>query len=208
VLMAVDKGCTSGDLVAAGENVVRAGLELCFYLMPGLGGRAASAAHVAGSARVLRAVAAAAPAERPLVVRLRTAAVPPGTPLAQREAAGEYVLPDDVEVAQELRDLIVGLGDARLELRSDHTLNLMRELEGSLPHERARLLAVLDEYLALPRDEQARFAIGVRLGVFRRLADLHDPGRSAALQRRFDGYEQPSADELLEAAASLRSRFI
>ena len=120
VLMAIDKGCTSGDLIAAGENVVRAGLELCFYLMPGLGGRAAAAAHVAGSARVIRAVAAAAPAARPLVVRLRTAAVVPGTPLAEREAAGEFVLPDDVEVAQELRDLLGQLGDARLELRSDH----------------------------------------------------------------------------------------
>ena len=208
VLMAVDKGCSSGDLIAAGENVVRAGLEVCFYLMPGLGGRAASVAHVAGSARVLRAVAAAASAERPLVVRLRTAAVPPGTPLAQREAAGEYVLPDDVEVAQELRDLIVGLEDARVELRSDHTLNLMRELEGSLPQDRERLLAMLDEYLALPREEQARFAIGVRLGVFRTLADLRDAGRSAALQRQFDGYEQPSADQLLEVASSLRSRYI
>ena len=133
VLMAIDKGCTSGDLIAAGENVVRAGLELCFYLMPGLGGRAAAAAHVAGSARVIRAVAAAAPAERPLVVRLRTAAVVPGTPLAEREAAGEFVLPDDVEVAQELRDLLEQLGDARLELRSDHALNLLPELEGSLP---------------------------------------------------------------------------
>lgn len=208
VLMAVAKGCTGGDLVAAGENVVRAGLELCFYLMPGLGGRAAAAAHVAGSAGVLRAVAAAAPAERPLVVRLRTAAVAPGTPLAEREAAGDFVLPDDVEVAQELRELLQQLGDARVELRSDHTLNLMRELEGSLPRDRARLLAMLDEYLALPRGEQARFAIGVRLGLFHTLADLRDPGRSAALERQFDGYEQPSADELLEVAASLRSRYI
>ncbi len=208
VLMAVDKGCTSGDLVAAGENVVRAGLELCFYLMPGLGGRAAAAAHVAGSAGVISAVAAAAPAERPLVVRLRTAAVAPGTPLADREAAGEFVLPDDVEVAQELHDLLEQLGEVRVELRSDHVLNLMQGLEGSLPRDRERLLAMLDEYLSLPRDEQARFAIGVRLGLFRTLADLRDPGRSAALERQFDGYEQPSADELLEVAASLRSRHI
>ena len=57
VLMAIEKGCTGGDLIAAGEKVLGAGLELCFYLMPGLGGRAAAAAHVAGSARVIRAVA-------------------------------------------------------------------------------------------------------------------------------------------------------
>jgi hypothetical protein len=157
---------------------------------------------------VIRAVAAAAPAERPRVVRLRTAAVSPGTPLAEREAAGEFVLPDDVEVAEELRDLLVQLGDARLELRSDHVLNLMQGLEGSLPADRERLLAMLGELLALPRAEQGRFAVGVRLGLFRTLADLHDPGRVAALERQMGGHAPPSADELLDTAASLRAQFI
>ena len=208
VLMAIDKGCTSGDLIAAGTNAVRAGLELCFYLMPGLGGREQAAAHVAGSARVIRAVAAAAPAERPLVVRLRTAAVVPGTPLAARQAAGEFVLPDDVEVAQELRDLLERLGDARLELRSDHALNLLPGLEGSLPVDRERLLGMLDGFLALPREQQARFAVGARLGLFGEIGDLEDPVRMARLESQFAGYEQPDADELLAAATALRARFI
>ena len=208
VLMAIDKGCTSGDLIAAGENVVRAGLELCFYLMPGLGGREAAAAHVAGSARVIRAVAAAAPAERPLVVRLRTAAVVPGTPLAEREAAGEFVLPDDVEVAQELRDLLGQLGDARLELRSDHSLNLLPGLEGSLPADRERLAGMLDEFLALSRDEQARYAVGARLGIYGALGDRLDAQRRAMLEQQLGGYGQPTADELLQAATALRARFL
>ena len=208
VLMAIAKGCSSGDVIAAGERVLGAGLELCFYLMPGLGGRAAAAAHVAGSARVIRAVAQAAPDGNPLVVRLRTAAVVPSTPLGAREAAGEFVLPDDVEVAQELRDLLEQLGDARFELRSDHVLNLLNELEGSLPGDRGRLIALLDEYLGWPRDDQARFAVGVRLGLFRRLADYDDPARRRALDRQFSSYEDPSADELLRVASALRSRFI
>ena len=208
VLMAIDKGCTSGDLIGAGGKVLQAGLELCFYLMPGLGGRADAAAHVAGSARVIREVAQAAPAGNPLVVRLRTAAVVPSTPLGAREAAGDFVLPDDVEVAQELRDLLEQVGEARFELRSDHMLNLLQELEGSLPRDRERLIALLDDYLSWPRDDQAAFAVGVRLGVFRRLADYADAERRQALDARFDGYEQPGADELLQAASALRSRFI
>jgi len=208
VLMAIDKGCTGGDLIAAGENVVRAGMELCFYLMPGLGGREAAAAHVAGSARVLRAVAAAAPPERPLVVRLRTVAVVPGTPLAEREAAGEFVLRDDVEVAQELRDLLGQLGDVRLELRSDHALNLLPGLEGSLPRDRERLAGMLDEYLALPREEQARYAVGARLGIYRALGDRLDPQRRATLEQQLGGYREPSADELLRATTALRARFL
>ena len=207
VLQAIDKGCTGDELIAAGEKVLQAGLELCFYLMPGLGGRAASAAHVEGSARVIRAVAAAAPPGDPLVVRLRTAAVVPSTPLGARAAAGGFVLPDDVEVARELRDLLELLGDARLELRSDHVLNLMQELEGSLPRDRDRLIGLLDGFLALPREEQARFAVGVRLGIYRRLADRLDPQRSEAVERQI-GSGRPSADELLQAAAALRSNYI
>ncbi len=208
VLMAIDKGCTSGDLVDAGRKVLQAGIQLCFYLMPGLGGREAAAAHVAGSARVLREVAAAAPAADPLVVRLRTAAVVPGTPLAERQAAGEFTLPDDVQVAQELRDLLGQLGDARLELRSDHALNLLPGLEGSLPRDRERLIAMLDAFLALPREEQARYAVGARLGIFRRLEDRDDAQRRAMLEAQFEGYEEPSPDELLRAATALRARFL
>jgi len=208
ILAAVDKGCTGDELIVAGENVLRAGLELCFYLMPGLGGRAAAAVHVAGSARVIRAVAATAPNGSPLVVRLRTAAVAPGTPLAARAEAGEFDLPDDVEVAEELRDLLEALGDARLELRSDHSLNLLADLEGSLPADRERLLGMLGEFLALPRAEQARFAVGVRLGLFRTLEDRLDPERAARLDQQLTGHPDPSPDELLEAATALRSRFI
>ena len=210
VLQAVDKGVTSDELIAAGEKVLDAGMELCFYVMPGLGGRdpAASAAHVAGTARVIRVVAAAAPPENPLFVRLRTAAVAPGTPLEERAATGDFELPDDVEVARELRDLLAQVGDARFELRSDHVLNLLPELEGSLPSDRDRLLAVLDRYLALPLSEQALFAIGARLGLFRRLADLDDPQRRTSLEAQLSGYRQPSPDELLAAARDLRARFI
>jgi hypothetical protein len=84
----------------------------------------------------------------------------------------------------------------------------MQGLEGSLPADRERLQSMLDEFLALPREEQGRFAVGVRLGLFRTLADRLDAERSAALERQFAGYASPSADALLDTAASLRARFI
>ncbi|HUK78648.1 MAG TPA: radical SAM protein, partial [Thermoleophilia bacterium] len=39
VLARVDKGCTAAQVVTAGRRVLEAGMELCFYVMPGLGGR-------------------------------------------------------------------------------------------------------------------------------------------------------------------------
>jgi len=174
VLAEVHKGATAEQLVAAGRRVLGAGLELCFYVMPGLGGRRLSDEHVAGTAAVLRDVAPAAPAERPLVVRLRTAAVAPGTPLAEQTATGRFELPDDVEVAEELRRLLTAVGKARFLLRSDHVLNLLPGLEGTMPSDRDRLLGLLDRYLSLPDEERAEYALGVRLGIFRRLEDLAD----------------------------------
>jgi hypothetical protein len=151
-------------------------------------------------------VAAAAPLERPLVLRLRTAAVFPGTPLAEREAAGGFELPDDVAIVRELRDLLEQLGDARLVLRSDHVFNLLPELEGPLPDDRARLIALLERFLALPLDEQARFALGARLGIYRTLADREDEQRRAALELQLGTRAGLAGDDLLRAAAALRAR--
>jgi hypothetical protein len=208
VLQAVRKGVTAQQLIVAGRKALAAGLELCFYVMPGLGGRALSAEHVRGTAAVLRAVAPAAAPSRPLVVRLRTTAVEPRTPLAAEASSGAFALPDDVEVAAELRSLLEQLEDARLELRSDHALNLLPELEGSLPADRERLLALLDDFLALSARERAEYALGARLGIYRRLADRHDPRRRVLLLAQVPAAERASPRELLEAAARLRAHFI
>jgi len=195
VLARVDKGCTAAQLVTAGRRVLEAGIELCFYVMPGLGGRDLAADHVRDTAAVLREVAAAATPARPLVVRLRTTAVVPGTPLADDEAAGRFALPDDVEVAAELRELLVLLDGVRLELRSDHALNLLGGLAGALPGDRDGLIGLLDEFLALPAARQAEIALAVRGGFAGRLGgDRPRPAVSGA-----DG---------LEAAKRLRARFL
>jgi hypothetical protein len=208
VLARADKGCTAEQIVTAGRQVLAAGLELCFYVMPGLGGRDLAGEHVRGTADVLRAVAAAAPAERALVVRLRTTAVVPGTPLACDEAEGSFGLPDDVEVAAELRSLLQLLDGVRLELRSDHALNLMAGLEGSLPGDRERLLGLLDEFLALPPARQAEVALATRLGVVGHLRGPDDPALAAALDGGGPAAGANDARERLEAAKRLRSRFL
>jgi len=201
VLTRTDKGCTAAQLVTAGRNVLAAGMELCLYVMPGLGGRDLAAQHVRGTAHVLRELAASAP-ERPLVVRLRTTAVVPGTPLAGDEAAGRFALPDDVEVAAEVRALIDALDGVRLELRSDHALNLMPGLAGSLPHDRAACLALLDEFLALPAAQQAELALSARTGF------VAAPGDPLALPGRDGGADRSDADAMLEAAKRFRARFL
>jgi biotin synthase-like enzyme len=208
VLARVCKGTTAAEQIDAGRKALEAGLELCFYVMPGLGGRELSADHVRGTAEVLRAVAAAAPPERPLVVRLRTTAVTPGTPLAEEWEAGRWRLPDDVETMREIRDLLAALDGVTLHLVSDHALNLLQELEGLLPGDRQRLLALADEFLGLPEDERAVFALGRRLGAYGTLADRADANRREAVERTRSSLGERSVREILDAAAELRSRFV
>jgi radical SAM superfamily enzyme YgiQ (UPF0313 family) len=208
VLARVRKGTTGAEQIEGGRRVLGAGMELCFYFMPGLGGRDLAAAHVAGTARVVRETAAAAVPERPLTVRLRTTAVSAGTPLADMEAAGEYELPDDVATSIEIRDFLLALEDVRVELRSDHSLNLMLDLEGSLPDDRDRLVALVDRFLEMPAAERAEFALGRRIGVYGAPEDAADPRRRAELRRSVQGLDAASPEDLLALAARLRSRCV
>ncbi|MBN1774244.1 MAG: radical SAM protein, partial [Deltaproteobacteria bacterium] len=202
------KGCTAEQAIDAGRKTLAAGFELCFYVMPGLGGRELSAEHARGTAQVVREVAATAAPERPLFVRLRTTAVSPGTPLDEARTAGRFELPDDVEVAREIRAFLEALGDAPLRLVSDHSLNLLPELEGEWPADRDRLLGVVDEFLGLPEDERAAFALGRRLGLYWTLADRHDRRRRMALEDTIAGHGDPGPAEILRAAAELRERCV
>lgn len=208
VLARVDKGCTAAQLVTAGRQVLEAGIELCYYVMPGLGGRDLAGEHVRGTAAVLREVADAATPERPLVVRLRTTAVVPGTPLSDDEEAGRFALPDDVEVAAELRELLELLDGVRFELRSDHALNLMSSLEGTLPDDRDRLCGLLDDFLALPPARQAEFVWTVRTGISRRVGESRDAQARPALAGEAAGGRDAETDEMLETAKRLRARFL
>ncbi len=210
VLQRMDKGCTADQYVEAGRHVLEAGLELCLYVMPGLGGRgeAAAAEPLAGTAAVGRRVAVYGSAENPLVVRLRTAAVAAGTPLAETARDGRFTLPDDVEIAFELRDLVVALGDARLRLVSDHALNLLPEIAGVLPADREKLLAVLDEFLAMPPRERAEFVLGRRLGIYYSLESRRDPQRRALLESSLPQGRLLSERDMLDTAVALRSRYV
>jgi hypothetical protein len=157
---------------------------------------------------VVRDVAAAATPEQPLFVRLRTTAASAGTPLDDELAAGRWELPDDVEIASELRAFLEALGDARLRLVSDHSLNLLPELEGEWPADRDRLLGVVDEFLGLPEDERAAFALGRRLGAYWTLADRHDRRRRAIVEETLADNGHPAPTEVLRAAAELRARCV
>jgi hypothetical protein len=176
VLGLIRKGATAAEHVRAGKGVAAAGIELSLYYIPGLGGAALTREHAVESARVVNET-------QPHFIRLRTFTPVPGTGLARDIRNGTFSPLTEEEVVRELRLFIASLELHGSCVVSDHPVNLLAEVEGTLPHEKARLLAVIDSYLALEPREKDIFHTGRRMGYFRHLADLGDPSLRSQAER-------------------------
>jgi hypothetical protein len=105
----------------------------------GLGGKKRSGEHARASAEVLNRI------QPRLLSALRVIPVP-GTALRHEIAAGCFEELSEFEAVSELRALIAGLELSRTVFRANHASNVV-PLEGTLPRDRARLLAELDSLL-------------------------------------------------------------
>jgi hypothetical protein len=189
VLKLIGKGVSAKRQVEAGRKVVEAGMELSEYIMPGLGGKELSGEHARESARVLNAI-------DPHFIRLRSLRIPSRAPLYADWRAGRFTPLSDDETAAEIRLFISLLDGISSEVKSDHIMNLLEEVDGKLPGKKDYMLATIDRYLALPEKERLLFRLGRRGGALRTLDELNDP----AVRRRL---ETALADLAPEAAGDL-----
>ena len=166
VLAYMQKGATSEQHINGGRKVVEAGISLCEYVMPGLGGRKMSLEHARETARVLNEI-------NPDYIRLRTLHVNPIMPLWAKMQDGDFELPPEDEVVEEIGVLIDNL-QVTSYLKSDHILNLLMEVEGKMPQDKQKCLGIISEYLSLPEEERLNFKLGRRVGYYQQLADLKD----------------------------------
>ena len=157
VLDFINKGESSADHIEGCLKVKEAGLSCSVYIMPGLGGVKYSDEHARETARVINAVV-------PDFVRLRTLEIFPQTTLEQAVKEGEFTECSEEQIVRELRTLIGGIS-AETELLSDSASNLLN-LYGRLPHERSRLLKIIDDYLALSERGKRIFSFHSRLESF------------------------------------------
>jgi len=168
VLEYVKKGATARQHIEAGQKVKAAGITLSEYIMPGLGGKDWSEEHALETARVLTEI-------NPDFIRLRTLQIPPFGPLWDDAKAGRFVPLTDDETVQEIRLMIESIGNIQSTLTSDHIRNLLEEVEGKFPEDKEKMLAVIDEYLALPPDDRLLFRLGRRGGSLRSLREIKNP---------------------------------
>ncbi|MCL6635058.1 MAG: radical SAM protein [Peptococcaceae bacterium] len=199
VLRFINKGVTARQHIEAGRRVKEAGISLSEYVILGLGGRRWAREHPLETAAVLNAV-------NPDYIRLRSLAVVEGTPLAQKARSGEFEEQPEEEVVREERLLIERLEGVQSTLVSDHSLNLLEEVNGRLPEDRPAMLAVIDRFLALPAGEKQNFILGKRWGVYRALDDMLDPERHARVQAAVARLQEEG--HLGQAVSSLKGQLL
>jgi len=166
VLNYMDKGVTAEEHIRGGRRIMEAGVSLCEYVMPGLGGKKWSQEHAVETAWVLNKI-------NPDFIRLRTLHVRPEMPLWSRVESGEFGLLSEDEIVAEISIFLNEL-EVTSELKSDHILNLLPEIDGKLPEAKPSLLAIVNRYLSLSSQERLNFRLGRRAGYYEKLDDLYD----------------------------------
>lgn len=169
VLTYMQKGVTAEKHITGGRKVVEAGISLCEYVMPGLGGKKMSHEHARETARVLNEI-------NPDYIRLRSLHVHPVMPLWAKIHDGDFELQTEDEVVEEIGIFVDNL-QVTSYLKSDHILNLLMEVEGKMPEDKQKCHDIINEYLNLPDEEKLNFKFGRRLGYYEKLSDLKDSYR-------------------------------
>lgn len=176
VLAFVKKGVTAKQHIEAGLKVIEAEMTLSEYIMPGLGGKEMSREHALETARVLNEIA-------PHFIRLRSLRIPPVVPLYKDVLAGRFTPLHDDEIVREIRLMLENLEGINSTITSDHIMNLLEELGGTLPHDKEKMIGIIDEYLGLPGHYRLLYRLGRRGGTLRSVRQIFDPVIRGRLER-------------------------
>jgi radical SAM superfamily enzyme YgiQ (UPF0313 family) len=199
LLVYMEKGCTAKNHIEGGRKVKEAGISLCEYVMPGLGGKKMSQEHALETAKVLNEI-------DPDYIRLRSLHVSTSIPLWARLRNGDFELQAEDEVVREIAIFIENL-NVSSHLKSDHILNLLMDVEGKMPDDKENCLSIINEYLSLPDEERLNFKVGRRTGLYVGLGDLSDSYKHDEIEQAIRRLRAQGSD-VEEAIVELKSSFI
>ncbi|NLD19585.1 MAG: radical SAM protein [Clostridiales bacterium] len=165
VLKIINKGVTAEQEIKAGRNVKAGGIELSVYFMPGVGGRELTEKNALGTARVINEI-------NPDFLRIRTFAAKRGTGLYEDFVDGRFTLCSDDEKVLEIRRLIEEAKGIDTMLVSDHIINLLQDVEGSLKFDKEKMFRIIDDYLSMEEGEKRLYQAARRMARLSRPEDL------------------------------------
>ena len=169
ILKLIDKGVDKQTHIAAGLKVKTAGIELSEYFIPGLGGKEYSKENALETSDALNQI-------NPDFIRIRTLSVPRRALLYKDYEDGIFTRTNDTDVVGELLLFITQLNGINSVIKSDHILNLISEVDGKLPEDKAKMISALNWYLALAEKDQILFRVGRRTGLMNSIGDFGKSG--------------------------------
>jgi len=199
LLAYMEKGCTAKNHIEGGQKVTEAGISLCEYVMPGLGGRRMSQEHALKTAKVLNEI-------DPDYIRLRSLHVSNSIPLWARLQNKDFELQTEDEVVKEIAIFVENLHVTSY-LKSDHILNLLMDVEGKMPEDKGKCLNIINKYLFLPDGERLNFKVGRRAGLYNRLEDLGDKYKHDRIEQAIKRLRAQGSD-VEDEIVKLKNSFI
>lgn len=165
LLKLVKKGVSSQQQVEAGKKCLEAGLELSEYVMPGLGGQEMWEDHARATAETLNKI-------NPHFIRLRSLRIPERVPLHDKLQDGSFTMQTDDMLAEEMKLFLQTLDQITSTITSDHIMNLLEEISGKYPQDKAKMLTVIEKYQALSDMDRLIYRAGRRGGTYHSTDDL------------------------------------
>lgn len=165
LLTLMNKGVNKETQIKAGKKAMQAGIEVSEFYMPGLGGKEYALQSALDTADALNQI-------NPDFIRIRSMALSEKLELYKDYEKGIYTRTNDIDNILEIRTFIENLDGIDSTVESDHILNILLELRGKLPEDKAHMLQIIDAFLALPEQNQMIFRVGRRIGLMSKLADL------------------------------------
>jgi biotin synthase-like enzyme len=196
----MDKGVTAAEHIKGGRNIVKSGISLCEYVVLGLGGEKMWREHALETARVLNQI-------DPDFIRVRTLTIKPGMPLYDEAKNGNFIRATDEKIIEEEKLFIEHL-DCHSYFVSDHITNLLQEVEGQLPQDKEKMLAIIARFQSLSPEERHNFRVGRRVVIYNQLDDLDSSHKHELVEhaiQRLSGDGNQVDDEIIYA---LMERFI
>jgi radical SAM superfamily enzyme YgiQ (UPF0313 family) len=139
ILESIGKGVNHQQIVAAGRKAKQAGIILSVTVILGLGGVDGSEKHALETAKALTRI-------DPEYAGALTLTLVPGTPLYQQRQQGDFTLISPLESLRELKIIVENSTFTNCFFSSMHASNYL-SIRGTLPEDKARMIAELDHVL-------------------------------------------------------------
>jgi hypothetical protein len=177
------KGVTKEQHVIAGLRVKEAGIELSEYVILGLGGKTWWREHALETADCLNQI-------NPDFIRMRTFSLSNKMLLYKKVESGDFIRQSDEEILVEEKLLVEQLEGITSNIKSDHVLNLLEEVEGKLPEDKKKILSVIDRYFELSPERRLAYRLGRKSGIYRSTDDLQDEATYMRIKRTIQEIEE------------------